>query len=97
MAGYVIAHVEVHDAQEYQEYLSGFMAAFEPFDGKVLVATDQVEVLEGSWPQVRTVVMAFPSVDRAREWYFSEQYQAVAQHRFRAAKTNMILVDGYSR
>jgi len=97
MSAYIIAHVEVHDPQEYGRYLSGFMDAFEPFDGRILVATDDVEVLEGEWPQVRTIVMEFPSRDLAREWYQSEQYQKVARHRFLAAKTSMILVGAYSR
>jgi uncharacterized protein (DUF1330 family) len=97
MSGYVIAHVEVHDPQEYRRYLSAFMDAFKPFDGRILVATDKIEVLEGEWPKVRTIVMEFPSTDRAREWYESEQYQKIAQHRFQAAKTNMVIVEGFSK
>jgi uncharacterized protein (DUF1330 family) len=96
MPGYIISQVEVYDADEYAKYLAGFMDAFEPFDGRILVGTDNVTILEGKWPQVLTVVMEFPSKDRARDWYESEKYQRVAQHRFRSAKTNMILVDGYS-
>ncbi|HJX03134.1 MAG TPA: DUF1330 domain-containing protein, partial [Dehalococcoidia bacterium] len=68
MPGYVIAQVEVHDAEEYRKYLSGFMDAFRPFDGRILVATDEMEILEGEWPQARTVVMEFPSTALARQW-----------------------------
>jgi uncharacterized protein (DUF1330 family) len=96
MPGYVIAQIKVRDVDEYRNYLAGFMEVFTPFEGKVLVATDEVEVLECSWPEGRTVVMEFPSVEKAREWYQSAQYQQVAQHRFRSATTDMILVDGYS-
>jgi uncharacterized protein (DUF1330 family) len=96
MPGYVIAQIKVRDVDEYRNYLAGFMEVFTPFEGKVLVATDEVEVLEGSWPEGRTVVMEFPSVEKAREWYQSAQYQQVAQHRLRSATTDMILIDGFS-
>lgn len=97
MAGYVIAQVEVHDAEEYKKYLAGFMDVFNQFNGRILVATDKMEILEGKWPQGRTIVMEFPSIDGAREWYTSKAYQGVAKHRLLSAKTNMTLIDGYTR
>jgi uncharacterized protein (DUF1330 family) len=96
MSGYIIANVKVHDPKEYRKYLSEFMDTFRPYHGRILVATDNLEVLEGEWPAVRTVVMEFTPVDRAREWYKSERYRKLAHHRFRAATTNMILVDGFT-
>lgn len=96
MPGYVIAHVKVNDPQEYQNYISGFMEVLKLFEGRVLVATDDVEVLEGEWPGGRTIVMEFPSVERAREWHESGQYRKIALHRFRAATTSMVLVNGFS-
>ena len=97
MPGYVIAQVKVHDAEEYRKYLSGFMDAFNPFGGRILVATDKMEILEGRWPQVRTIVLEFPSLASAKEWYYSSDYQSLAKHRFLSAETNMILIDGYGR
>jgi uncharacterized protein (DUF1330 family) len=96
MSGYVIAHVKVNDPLEYRNYITGFMDIIRIFDGKVIVATDEIEVLEGEWPEGRTIVMEFPSVDRAKEWYKSGQYREIARHRFRAATTNMVLVHGFS-
>ncbi|MGO9603732.1 MAG: DUF1330 domain-containing protein [Candidatus Binataceae bacterium] len=75
--------------------LAGFMGALAPFEGRVLVASEDVEVLEGTWPRTRTVVLEFPSMGLARGWYESSDYQAIAQHRFKAARTNLILVGGY--
>lgn len=96
MPAYIIANIKVHDQQEYREYLAGFMDTFRPYDGRILVATDDLEILEGEWPAVRTVVMEFPSPGRAREWYQSEQYKKLARHRFRSATTDMILADGFT-
>jgi uncharacterized protein (DUF1330 family) len=95
MPAYIIAQVEVSDPQEYRKYQLAFMDASRSFGCKVLAATDNVEVIEGEWPKVRTVIMEYPSLEKARKWYQSEEYQKIAQHRFRAARTNMVLVDGF--
>jgi uncharacterized protein (DUF1330 family) len=39
--------------------------------------------------------MEFPSMKQAKDWYESAQYQKIAQHRLRAAKTNMIIAEGF--
>lgn len=96
MPGYIIAHIKVHDPEEYRKYIAGFMDTFTPFDGKILVATDDVQVLEGDWEESRIVVMEFPSIERARDWHQSSQYQQLARHRLRSSSTNMILVEGYT-
>src|ERR1700736_4304426 len=62
---YLIGQVTVHDPAGYQKYLAGFADAFAPFEGRVLVATENVEVLEGTWPRPRTVVLEFPSMAHA--------------------------------
>ena len=95
MPAYLIGQVTIHDSAEYDKYVAGFMDAFAPFDGRVLVATEDVEVLEGAWPRTRTVVLEFPSMAHAKRWYESPNYQAIAQHRFKAATANLILAGGF--
>ena len=95
MPAYIVGQVTIHDLTEYNKYLAGFFEAFAPFEGRVLVASDQVEVIEGQWPKTRTVVLEFPSMDHAKRWYNSPDYQALAQHRFKAAISNIILAEGW--
>jgi uncharacterized protein (DUF1330 family) len=95
MPAYIIGQVAVHDLTEYNKYLAGFPEAFAPFEGRVLVASDQVETIEGVWPKARTVVLEFPSIDHARRWYNSPAYQTIAQYRFKAATSNIILTEGW--
>jgi uncharacterized protein (DUF1330 family) len=94
MPAYIVGQVTVHDPVEYNLYMAGFMDAFAPFGGRVLVATEEVEVLEGEWPRTRTVVLEFPSSAQAKSWYESPKYQTIVKHRFKAAKSNLILVNG---
>ena len=97
MTGYIIGQAKVHDQEGYMKYLQGVMHTFKPFEGRILVASDDADVLEGEWPKVRTIVIEFPSKDLAKAWYESDQYQKVAEHRFKAAKSNLILIDGLPR
>lgn len=94
MAAYLIGTVDVHDPSEYQKYLDGFMASITPFQGRVLVATADAEVVEGTWPKARTVVIEFPSKSVLREWYDSAPYQKILQHRMRAATSHIVFAEG---
>ncbi len=42
----------------------------------------------------RTVIARFPDRDALDDGYHSDAYQALVQHRFRAATGNFIVVDG---
>ena len=96
MPAYIVAQVTVHDPAEYGKYVAGFMEAFTPFEGRVLAAADEREVIEGEWPsKTRTVVLEFPTIDHAKRWYNSPAYQKIAQHRFKGAKSNIVLIEGF--
>lgn len=95
MPAYVIGQVTVHDSAEFNNYLAEFMSAFTPFSGKVLVSTEQVELIEGQWPKTRTIIFEFPTMDHAKRWYDSDEYQKIIQYRLKAATANVVLADGF--
>ncbi|WP_235530086.1 DUF1330 domain-containing protein [Nocardioides sp. Root151] len=71
MTAYAIAHLrdaEPHpDVAEYIERIAG---TFEPFGGRFLVHGTPPEVKEGAWAG-HVVVIGFPGIDEAREWWDS--------------------------
>jgi uncharacterized protein (DUF1330 family) len=93
MAVYIIAQIGIHDRGGYEKYSEGFLDVFAKYQGELLVVSEDPVVVEGEWPYTRTVVIRFPSADEARRWYESPEYQAIAQHRYRAAKTNAVIVE----
>jgi uncharacterized protein (DUF1330 family) len=95
MPAYIIAQVTIHDPVEYEKYMAGVGPTFAPFQARVLVAADEVEVFEGSWPRTRTVVLEFPSAEQAKGWYQSPAYQSILQHRLKAANSNLVLAPGF--
>ena len=94
MAAYVIVEVKITDPVEYEEYKKHTPAAVAAFDGKFLVRGGRVEKLEGEWEPERIVVLEFPTIERAREWWNSDLYTAARIIRQRAAETKMIVVEG---
>jgi len=96
MSAYIIALIEIHDQDEYNKYRAGFREIFSQYDAESLVVEEEPTVLEGEWPYTWTVVLRFADENEAKRWYASDQYQTLVQHRFRAAKTNLILAKGRS-
>jgi len=94
MAAYVIVEVEIHDPVEYESYKKLTPATLAAYQGKFIVRGAQSETLEGDWNPQRIVVLEFPTVDRAKEWWNSEIYNEAKSIRHRTASTKMIVLQG---
>lgn len=93
MPALVLVEVEIHDPELYEDYKKLSLPAVEAFDGKFVVRGAKTESLEGDWNPQRLVVLEFPSVERAKEWYNSEQYTTAKNIRFQASKGKMLVVE----
>ncbi|MGW4845480.1 DUF1330 domain-containing protein [Nocardia brasiliensis] len=94
MPAYVIAHLQ--DAAphaEIAEYIERLPGTFAPYGGRYLVHMKQHEVKEGSWPGA-VVMIGFPGIDEARQWWDSPAYRAIAPLRSRHIEGDIILVEG---
>jgi uncharacterized protein (DUF1330 family) len=76
-------------------YVATAMSTMMKGGGTVLVADDSPELLEGQWHGNRTVILGFESVEAARAWYRSPEYQAVIPIRQDAADANVVIVAGF--
>jgi uncharacterized protein (DUF1330 family) len=91
--GYVVAEVEVTDLATMQKYGKEVPETLAPFNHHYVVRSSQIQALEGEPPK-GVVVIAFDSVEKAREWYDSPAYQAIKPIRQRAAKSQIYIVEG---
>jgi uncharacterized protein (DUF1330 family) len=91
---YVVADIEVLDAEAYEDYKRLSTAAVETYHGRWLVRGGEVEELEGDWRPHRIVVLEFDDADAARRWYDSPEYAEARAVRQRAARSSMLLVEG---
>lgn len=86
MPGYLIAQLEITDAEAFEAYRAAVPAVVERFGGRYLVRGGALDVLEGDWPAPRLVVIAFDSAAQARRFYDSPEYREILPLRLRAAK-----------
>ena len=93
--GYVIFTESIRDLAGYQAYGQKARPTIVQSGGRVIVVHDDPEVLEGQWHGSRTVILEFDSVQAARDWYESPEYQAVVGERHASAEANAVIVGGY--
>jgi len=95
MSAYMVAQIQINDPEEYKKYLAGFLPIFERYGGELLATSNcETEVIEGEWAYPRTVIMKFPSTEHAHNWHNDSEYKALAEHRWRSAQENLVLVAG---
>jgi uncharacterized protein (DUF1330 family) len=94
---FVVVQIAIDDRDKYHQYeTASHLEIFDKFGGKVVGIDEDVDIVEGSWPFTRTVLIEFPSKHRARAWYESEEYQAVVGLRHDSATSNLVIAAGYS-
>lgn len=94
MKTYLIADISVHDMEKFNEYRQLVPEIIAKHGGQYLVRGGKSEVKEGRWQPGRLVVIQFPSRKEAQAFLDDPEYAPIAQIRWAAAKTNLVLVDG---
>ena len=94
MSAYFVVNIEVTDAKGFEDYRQQVVEVLEAYDGKYLVRGGKFEVLEGQWNPNLMVVVEFPSMERALEFYHSERYAPLLKLRLDSTNSDLVLVDG---
>ena len=94
MPAYVIAEIEVKDRDRYEKYRERVPATIAAHGGKYLARGGEVDSLEGDRVPRRTVILEFENMDRARQWWASDEYCALKELRRSASLGNIMLVEG---
>jgi uncharacterized protein (DUF1330 family) len=93
--GYVIFTEDIHNQSAYDGYVGKALPTIMQTGGRAIVVHDDPEVLEGSWKRKRTVILEFDSVDAARKWYNSPEYQAIISERHACADAEAVIVEEF--
>ena len=89
--GYIIAEVEVTDPATIQKYVAKLPETLAPFNHHYVVRGGKTRSLEGETPK-GIVIIAFDSVEKAREWYESPAYAAIKPLRLSAATSRLSII-----
>jgi len=76
MSAYIIVGVTPKDAEKLQQYGANVPSTLAKYSGEVIVK-GPVEQLHGSFDHKVQVILMFPSREHAKDWYNSEEYQAL--------------------
>jgi len=94
LPAYVISEVEVLDEQAADRYRELAAASIAQYSGRYLVRGALAEAVEGAPTARRFVVVEFPSLQRAREWYASSEYAQALAYRTAALDRRLLFVEG---
>jgi len=96
MAAYLFANIEITHPAAFEEYRTDVHAVIAAYGGRYLVRGGAVEQLEGDMPAGRLVIVEFPDMTQLKAFYGSVEYRALLAIRQRAARTNLLAVEGVS-
>ena len=94
MAAYLVVDIAVTNPAQFEQYKKLAPAAIAKYGGRYVIRGGAYEVLEGDWKPQRVTVVEFDSMEKARAFYASPEYQTAIKARAGAAKMNMLLVQG---
>lgn len=94
MPAFVIVEIKIHDQDLYRSYTLLTPETIASYGGEFVVRGGETITLEGDWQPERLVVLKFPSVEIAQEWWNSEAYDEPKKIRQKAATTKMIIAAG---
>jgi uncharacterized protein (DUF1330 family) len=94
MPAYVIAHIDVTDPVRYAEYIKMSPVSIQKFGGRFIARGGKAESLEGSWQPKRLVLLEFPSLEAAKQWYASDDYAPAKALRQATSTGDLVVIDG---
>jgi len=94
MPAYIIARVDITDREQYLHYLKATPSIIEKYGGRAIARSTEPITLEGPEETRRIVILQFPSIAKAKEFYHSPEYQEARKLREGAATGELIVIDG---
>lgn len=98
MPGCVGTLLDIHDRERFRDYLKGVGPSLETHGGRIILRGPIVDIPEGrldTRQDTRLVMIEFDSLEAARAWYESAEYQELIKLRDEpVASTTAFFIDG---
>ena len=94
MAAYVVAQIEVTDADAFAKYGAKVPETIARYGGRYKVRGGASTAMEGEQPYPRVVVIEFDDVEAAKRWYNSPEYAPLIAMRQAASRGSLQIVEG---
>ena len=90
---YLIARIDVTDAEEYGKYTAVTPDIAARFGGRFIVRGGRFEAKEGP-ARARNAVIEFPDYESALGFYDDAEYRAVLPHALKGSEREVVIVEG---
>lgn len=94
MSVYIIAQVKLANHELYDRYQARFFDLFRKFKGRLLIADERPQVLEGPFERDKIVVLEFPDEEAAMAFQQSADHAEIAADRKAGADAIVLMVRG---
>ncbi|MEB5476032.1 DUF1330 domain-containing protein [Acinetobacter pollinis] len=91
---YFIFNVIIHHLEEMKPYQDKVTQTYLPYGGELIVHDSHVYTLEGEPPKGHLVILQFQTLEKAKAWYASKEYQDIIPFREKTSTTHAWLVEG---
>lgn len=87
-------NLEITDFAQLEAYKARVAPLVERFGGRYVVLGGNARPVEGDWTPAYLVMIEFPDLARANQWYDSPEYGEVKRLRLAAGRFNGVILEG---
>ena len=90
---YMIIAIDIHDEAAMQPYVEGATPLLADFGAEIVAMSDAPEILDGTWSRGRTIILKFPSKEKAKAFWNSPEYAPLKVLREQHSDQDNILLE----
>ncbi|MCX4028488.1 DUF1330 domain-containing protein [Endozoicomonas sp. SM1973] len=90
-------NLNITNSAKMKEYAEKVKPITESFGGEYVVMSGSTEIKEGDWTPTLPVIIKFPSIDAANEWYNSDEYAPLKALRESAGEFSAVFINGVEK
>lgn len=87
-------NIEITNSDKMQEYVTNVKPITASFGGEYVVSGGEVVLKEGKWEPTWPVLIKFPTLQKALDWYKSDDYKPLKELRESAGKFSAVFMEG---
>jgi len=97
MSAYLVIEAILTDPAAFAPYTKAVPPIVAKYGGEYISLAGDSEVFEGDWGATKVVLHQWPTMQAARDFWFSEEYQKAKKLRAGTGTFRVMLVDGLTK
>ncbi|MEN3950255.1 DUF1330 domain-containing protein [Iodidimonas sp. SYSU 1G8] len=93
---YMFIGIDIRDEAGMAQYVEEAPPILASYGGRILAVDNDAELLDGVYRRERMVLLGFPSLEQARSFWKSPEYQPMKVLRERSSEQDCLLLEAFS-